>query len=83
MYTYNLYTVSICINHKRLVVHLTNSACNTQLQGSMQRYPTPAGQGRISESHFNLNPACNVHWLISSLRQIQVQALETYMLTPN
>ena len=49
----------------------------------MQRYPTPAGQVRISESHFNFNPACNEHRLISSLRQTQVQALGTYMLTLN
>lgn len=51
----------------------------------MQGYPTPAGQVRISESHFNLNTACNVHRLISSLRQTQVQALGTYSyrLTPN
>ena len=49
----------------------------------MQRYPTPAGQVRISEIHFNLNPACNVHRLIRKLRQTQVQALGTYMLTLN
>lgn len=49
----------------------------------MQRYPTPAGQICISESHFSLNHACNVHRLISSLRQTQVQALGTYMLTLN
>lgn len=49
----------------------------------MQRYPTPAGQVRISEIHFNLNPACNVQRLIRKLRQTQVQALGTYMLTLN
>mgnify|MGYP006869191593 CR=1 FL=1 len=49
----------------------------------MQRYPTPAEQVCKSESHFNLNPACNVHRLISSLRQTQVQTLGTYTLTPN
>ena len=49
----------------------------------MQRYPTPAGQICISESHFSLNHACNVHRLISSLRQTQVQALGTYILTLN
>ncbi len=49
----------------------------------MQHYQTLVGQVRISESHFNLNPACNIHRLISSLRQTQEQALGTYMLTPN
>lgn len=47
----------------------------------MQRYLTPAGQICISESHLSLNHACNIHRLISSLRQTQVQALGTYMLT--
>ena len=49
----------------------------------MQRYPTPAVQVCRSESHFNLNPAWYVHWLTSSLRQTQGQALGTLMLTLN
>lgn len=49
----------------------------------MQPYPTPAGQGHISKRHVNSYPAYNMHRLISSLRQTQVQALGNYRLTPN